>query len=116
MEKDSGIQFFHELGFLSVGYQGNDYITNVRKVSKLLNSSYQELTQNEIYSKFPFLSFPEGKLLAILENRPTEIGTIGLYQSKMAGIINPRKLLEAQLTVAKKNGVGKKILGILFLS
>lgn len=89
LEKESGIDFFTEVGSLVVGTQGSLYMSNVESVVKEHKLKAKRLTFSEMKRKFPYLNIAENDC--------------GFLETLDAGYISPRKLVKAQITVALKN-------------
>ncbi|KAK3096948.1 hypothetical protein FSP39_005057 [Pinctada imbricata] len=90
LEKDSGIHFYDEVGCMSVGEIGGDYLTPISENNERQGIKARKMDPKETKQEFPFLNFS------------TNDGAV--YESEQAGYISPRKLVQAQLKVAKQNG------------
>nr|XP_022334959.1 uncharacterized protein LOC111131632 [Crassostrea virginica] len=90
IERESGVDFATEVGCLSVGSRGSNYITALKEVVQKDGIQAETLSGTEVCSKFPFLSIP---------NMDEAV-----FESHFAGYISPRRLIKAQITIAKKNG------------
>jgi sarcosine oxidase len=89
IEKESGVPFFHETGSLVLMAKSIIKRTNsIIKQSQDNSIHVEMLTQESIENNWPYLKTP--KILG---------GVDGLYEEKMAGYINPRKLVKAQLSI-----------------
>lgn len=93
IEDESGIPFFFEQGSLvltakSMSQQTNSILDKCAKITV----SVERFSKQDIEDHLPYLSAP---LLAQ--------GTEGLYERKLAGYLNPRKMVQAQLTIAQKH-------------
>ena len=86
----TGVDFATEVGCLSVGSRGGNYITALKEVVQKDGIQAETLSGTEVCSKFPFLSIP---------NMDESV-----FESHFAGYISPRRLIKAQITIAKKNG------------
>ena len=84
------MDFATEVGCLSVGSRGGNYITALKEVVQKDGIQAETLSGTEVCSKFPFLSIP---------NMDEAV-----FESHFAGYISPRRLIKAQITIAKKNG------------
>ncbi|KAL5004169.1 hypothetical protein ScPMuIL_017625 [Solemya velum] len=89
IEKLSGIKFYEERGFLSVGTVGNAYIEQVQQCVTeqgiRCNKDVRKLKE-----QFPYLDLPRNDKW--------------IFEMSQAGIINPRRLVNAQQKMALKNG------------
>ncbi|XP_061173902.1 N-methyl-L-tryptophan oxidase-like [Saccostrea echinata] len=90
IEKECGIEIAKEVGCLSIGSHGGNYITSVKNVVEKDNLSASVLSGTEARSLFPFLSIPKDDE--------------AVFESHSAGYISPRRLVKAQITIAKTNG------------
>ncbi|MCX6045470.1 MAG: FAD-dependent oxidoreductase [Chloroflexi bacterium] len=93
IEQASGITFHQRAGGLRVSPDVTAPVDNVNQaeqVGKELGAIYSRLSQAELARQFPFLHFSPG--------------TVGLWERGGAGYINPRSLVQAQLTVAAQQG------------
>ena len=75
LEIQTGISFFHEVGYLSVT-NNSDYYSNVEAVGKMFFPDAEQFLQKESAKRFPYFNFP------------ADVQTI--YQQNMGGYINPR--------------------------
>lgn len=73
-----------------IGNRGEDYITAVKDVAKKDRIGAKVLSGTAARSLFPFLSIPEDDEV--------------VFEAQLAGYISPRRLVKAQITIAKKNG------------
>lgn len=92
IENESGVSFFKAVGCLKVApnnKDGQEYIESHKYVASKTDVNYKELSISELSKKFPYLNFHEDSSC--------------LMEEKTAGWINPRKLIEAQLNIAKAN-------------
>jgi len=85
-----GIDFYTEVGALMVGTRGNEYITNVVNVVHKQNIPCSELDGRQLGEKFPYFN--------------TNTDDLAVYEPQNAGHISPRKLVQAQKTIAQKQG------------
>jgi len=81
LENQTGISFFHEVGYLSVT-NNSDYYSNVEAVGKMFFPDAEHFLQKESAERFPYFNFP------------ADVQTI--YQQNMGGYINPRMQISAQ--------------------
>ncbi|KAL4228177.1 hypothetical protein ACF0H5_013611 [Mactra antiquata] len=91
IEEQSGINFYHEVGNLSIG-SGTDsqYVKSNENAAKSCGVPYNCLNDKVLSSRWPYLELPPDAN-AILE-------------SHNAGFINPRKLVAAQKLLASRQG------------
>jgi len=92
IEEKSGIKFFHPRGCIKVvpdSPEKQAYIDANETIGNKLGAISQRLTADDLIAQYPFLKFPSG--------------SIGIAEKITAGWINPRKLVEAQLILAKLN-------------
>jgi glycine/D-amino acid oxidase-like deaminating enzyme len=73
-----------------IGNRGENYLTAVKDVVKKDRIEAKVFSGIEACSRFPFLSIPEDDEV--------------VFESKMAGYISPRRFVNAQIIIAKKNG------------
>ncbi len=93
IEQASGIIFHQRSGGLRVSPDVTapvDTVNQAEQVGKEVGAIYSRLSQAELARQFPFLHFPAN--------------TVGLWERGGAGYINPRSLVQAQLTVAAQQG------------
>ncbi|WAQ95661.1 MTOX-like protein [Mya arenaria] len=88
IEERSGIQFFHEVGTLWVGE--GEYFCKATSVTYQEKTGVNVLNSNDLHSKYPYLTFNSK------DN--------GVLEKSHAGYLNPRKLVQAQIYLAQKNG------------
>lgn len=88
--RKTGIEFAVDVGCLSVGDRGGNYITTVKHVVQKDRINAHVLSGAEVRSQFPFLSIPNSDE--------------AVFESHFAGYICPRRLVKAQIAIAKKNG------------
>lgn len=88
--RKTGIEFAVDVGCLSVGDRGGNYITAVKDVVEKDHINAQVLSGADVRSQFPFLS---------ISNRDEAV-----FESHFAGYISPRRLVKAQIAIAEKNG------------
>ncbi len=94
IERASGISFYREIGYMMVtpGALGTDWFDfpAMRAVADDLDVTLDELTGADLETRFPALRFTPG--------------SGALLQSRDAGMIDPRKLVQAQQTLARAQG------------
>ncbi|OWF52193.1 uncharacterized protein LOC110448083 [Mizuhopecten yessoensis] len=92
LEMMSGVHFYDRVGSLTVGTRNSDYVRRVINHARGqgVMSNFEVLDSKQLKSKFPFFNFSS-------EDQ-------GLMEENEAGIINPRKMVMAQISVASKNG------------
>ena len=86
----TGIQFYTECGFLSVGKKDGDNIKSVKENAKALSHEVSLLPYAELTKEYPYMTF----------DRESE----GVFAAKQSGYINPRQLVKAQVKLAKQYG------------
>ncbi|MBB4291350.1 sarcosine oxidase [Rhizobium leguminosarum] len=90
LARDSGIDFYREVGCVVVAPDGSDYLENTRKAAISLGVETSLLDEAGLKAAFPFFAFPDGGA--------------GVFEAKGAGHISPRKLVKAQSLLAEKAG------------
>lgn len=94
LEAQSGIQFHQAASCLRVSPNPatpGDTLLQAEQVARELNASFTREREGEGLNEiFPFLCFPEG--------------AHALWERGGAGYVNPRQLVQAQVTVAKQQG------------
>ncbi len=92
MEDETGVHFHNDVGCLYVNPYGDDaYLEKVPAQAKRFNQPYQAFQSGEaIHASFPAFNFPSASK--------------GIFESHLSGYINPRLLIDAQLSLFKKNG------------
>ncbi len=93
IEEKSGIKFFEPRGCVKVvpdDAQGHAYLDANEANGNKLGAVTQRTADADLKARWSFLQFPEK--------------SIGVWEQKTAGIIDPRKLVAAQLVLAKQNG------------
>ena len=94
IERASGISFYREIGYMMVtpGGLGTDWFDfpAMRAVADDLDVTLDELTDADLEERFPALRFTPG--------------SGALLQSRDAGMIDPRKLVQAQQIMARAQG------------
>lgn len=86
----SGLEFFHETGFLAVGPASGNYIRNGLQNVEALGITKEVLSMDQMLKSFPYLSM-----------RSCDIG---VFVRNNAGWLNPRTLRQAQMRIASANG------------
>lgn len=90
IETQSGLSFFSEVGTLVAGPHDAPMIANVGRVAEDLGIDAQCFSHEDLRARFPYFHFaPED---------------IGYYESQNAGTIDPRKLVAAQIHLAREAG------------
>ncbi len=93
IEERSRIKFYHEVGSLQVGpspQKTDDYIAKTAAVGFAHQLMFQNYTSEQFKDVLPKMAFPEGFSV--------------LYETELAGYINPRDLVKAQLNIAVGQG------------
>ena len=94
IEHRSGIDFYREIGYMMVtpGGLGTDWFNfpAMRAVARDLNVALEELDDAALKHRFPYLAFTPG--------------SGAMLQARDAGYLNPRRLVEAQQTLATAQG------------
>lgn len=93
LEAASGIQFHHAVGCLRVSpfyQQPGDTLAQAAANGERHGADFAVYDETQLRDAFPYLSFPPG--------------ATALWEQGGAGYINPRSLVEAQLTVARQQG------------
>jgi sarcosine oxidase len=94
IERQSGINFFHNIGYMMVtpGGLGADWfdLPAMREVATDLSIDIEDLDDDALQQRFPYLNFTPG--------------SSAVLQQKDAGYFNPRLLVEAQQTIAVAQG------------
>lgn len=94
IERESGVEFYGEVGCLIVGKArgtGYSYIENVCAAADALGVETAVLDDAALAQRFPYFSF--------------ESGCEGVFERHNAGTVNPRELVRAQIVIAQKRGV-----------
>lgn len=92
IEKGSGVSFYSPVGGLQVAPPSknpSDYATKLQLVNQQLSVGIQEMSNAQMRKQFPYFDFP--------------LDFMGFYENPIAGYLNPRRLIEAQLILAQKN-------------
>jgi len=94
IESASGISFYHDIGYMMVtpGGLGEDWfnLPAMREVAASMNVEIEDLDDNVLHERFPYLSYTPGSSAVLQRNN--------------AGYINPRRLLEAQQKISAARG------------
>lgn len=93
IEQQSGITFHYRSGGLRVSPDvtaPGDTLNRAEQVGQTYGARYQRLSASELTNQFPFLQVTPQ--------------TVGLWEQGEAGYINPRALVQAQLTIAARQG------------
>lgn len=94
IEEESGIPFFFEQGSLVLMAKSIAHRTNaILEQCTTKGIQIERMSEQALAKEFPYLNSPR-----------LADGTDGLYEKDMAGYLNPRKLVQAQLNIAQKNG------------
>ncbi len=94
IEAESGISFFHECGSLVL--MAKTILSRTESILKHCQDSLipvERMASKQINSYWPFLRVPQ-----------LSGGVEGLYEQRMAGYLNPRKLVAAQLALFERAG------------
>ncbi|KIQ02669.1 FAD-dependent oxidoreductase [Agrobacterium tumefaciens] len=94
IERESGVEFYGEVGCLIVGKArgtGYSYIENVCAAADALSVKTEVLDDAALAQRFPYFSF--------------EGGCEGVFERSNAGFVNPRELVRAQIAIGQKRGV-----------
>lgn len=90
LEKKSGIRFYFEVGDLMIGGEKSDFLTAVAEVTTKGKIATDKLNNTLLNQRFPYL------------NLTTDSN--GILETRNAGYINPRNIVEAQQIMATKQG------------
>ncbi|API50918.1 FAD-dependent oxidoreductase [Rhizobium leguminosarum] len=88
--RDSGIDFYREVGCVVVAPTRGDYLEKTRRAAVSLGVETSLLDEAGLKAAFPFFAFPDGGA--------------GVFEARGAGHISPRKLVKAQSLLAEKAG------------
>jgi sarcosine oxidase len=91
--RESGVDFYSEVGCLVVGPQRNGdatYVGRVEKAAAELGVATENMGDARLAEAFPYFSFPQG--------------SDGVFEQNNAGHINPRRLVKAQTILAERQG------------
>ncbi|MGB3494976.1 MAG: FAD-binding oxidoreductase [Elainellaceae cyanobacterium] len=93
IEQESGVRFHYPAGAMRVGHNTpahEAYIANNRQIGTQLGATFQAYDTLTLQDKFPYFQFSSQ--------------AIALHETGGAGFINPRALIQAQLTIAESKG------------
>ncbi|XP_071486172.1 monomeric sarcosine oxidase-like [Diadema antillarum] len=91
IERESGIQFYEEVGCLFIDEEGGENIKSTIENAEEMNlDTYEHLSTDELRKKYPYMRIKDGWQ--------------GLLNFKNAGHISPRRLVAAQQKVAEAGG------------
>ncbi|MBB4214311.1 sarcosine oxidase [Rhizobium sp. BK212] len=88
--RDSGIDFYREVGCVVVAPRASDYLERTRQAAVSLGVETRLLDGAGLKAAFPFFAFPDDGA--------------GVFEVRGAGHIGPRKLVKAQSLLAEKAG------------
>ena len=88
--RDSGIDFYREVGCVVVAPDASDYLEKTRQAAVSLGVETSLLDEAGLKTAFPFFAFHDG--------------CAGVFEARGAGHISPRKLVKAQSLLAEKAG------------
>ncbi|OWV70244.1 FAD-dependent oxidoreductase [Rhizobium sp. R634] len=88
--RESGIDFYREVGCVVVAPDGSDYLERTRQAAVSLGVETSHLDGSGLKAAFPFFAFPDA--------------AAGVFEVRGAGHISPRKLVKAQSLLAEKAG------------
>ena len=90
IEQKSGIRFHYPVGGWQVGHPAEDFISKTEAVGRELGRAFETYEPDRLAEAEPLFTFPTG--------------LIGVREAAPAGYINPRSLVQAQLTIAAQQG------------
>ncbi|MDX3925062.1 MAG: FAD-dependent oxidoreductase [Shinella sp.] len=90
IEALSGISFYGETGCLISGAASADFMRSVVSVSQRFNLDAPEMDRRGMAERFPWFDLPQT--------------SVGVFEAKGAGYVNPRALVAAQAACAEKAG------------
>jgi sarcosine oxidase len=93
IEQKSGVIFHHRTGGLRISPDATaagDTLNQAEQIGREYGAVYERLSDQDLAGRFPFLHITPG--------------AVGLWEQGGAGYINPRSLVEAQLTIARAQG------------
>ena len=86
----TGVQFFTEVGTLTVMKSGSEYMKLQQKVADEVNIKLDKLSRDEAKEKFPYLDYKDCDE--------------AWFEPTAAGYINPRHLVKAEQILARRYG------------
>ncbi|MEM7301988.1 MAG: FAD-binding oxidoreductase [Pseudomonadota bacterium] len=90
IEERSGIAFYSPSGYLGLGFPGDTYNARCAETGESIGASLDRLDAETVRTRYPYLCVPD---------------TIdGLVETGGAGHISPRRMVEAQTTLAAQAG------------
>ena len=90
IEAESGIAFYGETGCLISGPAGSDFVRSVEDVARRYSLDAPSLDRTALHARFPWFALPET--------------SVGVFEAKGAGYVDPRKLVAAQVAAMEKAG------------
>ncbi|MEM8863661.1 MAG: FAD-dependent oxidoreductase, partial [Chloroflexota bacterium] len=90
IEAQSGIRFHHAVGGVRAAAVPIESIDKAREVATHWGADFCEMTRGEMQKAMPFFRFPEGSKI--------------LLERGMAGYVNPRQFVAAEVACAEQNG------------
>lgn len=90
IESASGIPFFSEVGSLMAGPAGSVQMDRLQATRDRDEVPCETLGDADLAQRFPWFDF--------------EPGTLGLFEPRLAGVIDPRALVRAQVALAQAGG------------
>lgn len=90
ISRESGVEFYKEVGVLHVGSDGNPNVASVAKITVEAGISCEEYSNAALAERFPFLR--------------STVGMRGYFEPRSAGYISPRRLVQAQTVAAQRAG------------
>lgn len=93
IERAADHRFFHEVGSLMVGPEAgphSGFIQDCEQVGAAHSVEFDRYQDADLAAKFPYFTFP--------------VGSVGLFEAKGAGYVNPRNHVRAQIIAATRSG------------
>jgi len=90
IEAASGIRFYSPVGCMMAGPSDSQQAADMEQIAARDGIPCTRLNRTQLTDRFPFFDFPDD--------------TIGLLETQDAGHISPRRLVSAQIKLAKANG------------
>ncbi|CAH1255479.1 PIPOX [Branchiostoma lanceolatum] len=90
LERKTGINFFHDVGYLVIGSPDGDYVRSVQENARDNDVTTQTFSRAQTRERFPFLDIGAGM--------------VGLLDSRNCGHLSPRRLVSALQTAAHLQG------------